>query len=122
MKKACGLLLLAAVGLNPGCAAGPQVKHVVLFKFKESATPQQVEAISAAFAALPDEIPGIVHFEMGTNSSPEGLNKGLTHAYLLTFENAAARDAYLPHPAHKAFGQKLGPVLDDVCVVDFTVD
>ena len=29
------------------------------------------------------------------------------------------RDAYLPHPEHKAFGKVLGPVMDDVFVIDF---
>ncbi len=114
---------LGLVCLWAGCSTvGPNVKHVVLFKYKESATPEQIEAISAAFADLQHEIPGIIGFESGVNNSPEGLNKGLTHAYLVTFENADARNAYLPHPAHKAFGQQLGPILDDVCVVDFETD
>ena len=42
--------------------------------------------------------------------------------YQVTFTNAAARDAYLPHPAHKEFGALLGKlgVLEDVFVVDYT--
>ena len=31
----------------------------------------------------------------------------------------ADRAVYLPHPAHEAFGQLLGPYLDDVLVVDY---
>ena len=60
-------------------------------------------------------------FEYGLNNSPENLNKGFTHVYLLTFENAGARDAYLPHPEHKKFGELLGKldVLDEAFVVDF---
>ena len=45
--------------------------------------------------------------------------KGFTHCFLVTFNSAADRDAYLPHPAHKAFAGSLGPILADVFVVDF---
>ena len=56
------------------------------------------------------------------NNSPEKKNLGFTHVYVLTFENAAARDAYLPHPEHRKFGQLLGKlgVLEDAFVVDYT--
>jgi NAD(P)-dependent dehydrogenase (short-subunit alcohol dehydrogenase family) len=48
------------------------------------------------------------HRQYGVNNSPENLHKGFTHVYLITFENADARDAYLPHPEHKKFGELLG--------------
>ncbi|WP_026950281.1 Dabb family protein [Algoriphagus mannitolivorans] len=95
------------------------LRHVVLFGFKESATPEQIQEIVEAFKALKTQIPEIKGFEWGINSSPEGLNQGLTHAFTLTFHSDADRDAYLPHPDHKAFGEKLGPILDKVTVVDY---
>jgi hypothetical protein len=103
--------------------ASKQVKHVVVFKYKSTATPAQIEEVTKSFKALKDKIPGIVSFEYGTNNSPEGLNKGFTHVYLLTFTDAAARDAYLPHAEHKKFGELLGKlgVLEEPFVVDFEV-
>lgn len=103
--------------------ASTQVKHVVVFKYKQTAKPEEIEQVTAAFKALKGKIPGIVSFEYGTNNSPEGLNKGFTHVYLLTFTDAAARDAYLPHPEHKKFGELLGKlgVLEEPFVVDFDV-
>ncbi len=98
----------------------PTLQHVVLFKFKPDATPEKVAEIVAAFEALPSKIKEIKDFKWGTNNSPEKLDKGLTHAFILTFDNAADRDAYLPHPAHKEFGKIVGPWLADVTVVDFT--
>jgi hypothetical protein len=100
-----------------------QVKHIVIFKYKEKATPAQIEEVTQAFKALKGKIPGIVSFEYGVNNSPENLNKGFTHAYLLTFKDAASRDAYLPHPEHKKFGELLGKldVLEEPFVVDFQV-
>jgi hypothetical protein len=95
------------------------LRHVVLFKFKDSATPEQVKSVVDAFSALPEKINTIVGYEWGTNVSPENLAQGFTHCFLVTFKNAADRDAYLPHPAHKEFGKILGPHLDKVLVIDF---
>lgn len=96
------------------------VQHIVLFKFKPETTPEKVKEIVAAFEALPSKINEIKGFKWGTNNSPENLNKGLTHAFILTFDSEKDRDAYLPHPAHKEFGSVVGAWLADVTVVDFT--
>jgi hypothetical protein len=90
-----------------------------LFKFKDGTTPEQVNKIEQAFAALPNKIKGIVRLEWGTDVSPEGKAQGFTHCFLLTFRSEADRDAYLPHPAHKEFGSIVGPHLDKVCVLDY---
>jgi hypothetical protein len=95
------------------------LRHNVFFSFKESSTPEDIQSVVDAFRNLQNEIDGIEDFEWGINSSPEGLNQGLTHAFTLTFYSNEARDAYLPHPAHKAFGAILGPHLDKVTVVDY---
>ncbi len=98
-----------------------EVKHIVVFKYKESATPAQIEEVTQAFKALKGKISGIIKFEYGVNNSPENLNKGFTHVYLLTFKDVASRDAYLPHPEHKKFGELLGKldVLEEPFVIDF---
>lgn len=98
-----------------------QLRHVVLFKFKVDADPAAISKVEAAFEALPLKIPEISDFEWGLNNSPEGLNKGFTHCYLLTFNSEEDRAVYLPHPDHQAFGAMLGDVLDDVLVVDYWV-
>ncbi|MFG0263746.1 MAG: Dabb family protein, partial [Rhodopirellula sp. JB055] len=75
-----------------------------------------------AFRNLPNEIPEIADFEFGTNNSPEGLNEGLTHCFLVTFESEEDREAYLPHPAHLAFVEVLKPHLEKVVVIDYWAD
>jgi hypothetical protein len=103
-----------------GETARPKVlRHVVLFAFKPAATPEDVRRIEQAFAALPGQIDGIVDFEWGTDVSVEGIAQGYTHCFLVTFLNEAGRDEYLPHPAHKAFGEILHPHLEKVLVIDY---
>ena len=80
-----------------------------------------IAQITKAFRELRTKIPGITGFEDGVNNSPEGKNLGFTHVYMLTFDSVASRDAYLPHPEHKKFGELLGKVgvLEDAFVVDY---
>ena len=101
------LLIAACIFTAFTMKKSAQVKHVVVFKFKADATPAQIKETTDFFKSLKDKIPGIVSFEHGSNISPEGLDQGFDHVYLVTFENAAARDAYLPHPDHKKFGELL---------------
>lgn len=110
-----------AAGESNAATTTPQkaLRHVVLFRFKDDASPEQIRAVEEAFVALPSKIPGIKGLEWGTNVSPEGLAQGYTHCFFLTFASEADRDAYLPHPAHKEFGAILHPILDKVLVVDY---
>jgi len=100
-------------------SSAAMLRHVVIFKFKDTSTPQQIKAVEDAFSALPGKINTIIGYEWGTNVSPENLAQGFTHCFLVTFKDVAGRDFYLPHPAHKEFGKVLGPYLDKVLVIDF---
>jgi hypothetical protein len=124
MMALLGLLVLAGCSTTGDCCGGGGasrgvMRHVVLFKFKDGASAEQVKAVEEKFRALKSRIPQIQDLEWGTNVSPEKHAQGFTHCFFLTFKDAAARDAYLPHPAHKEFGASLGPVLDKVLVVDY---
>ncbi|PKQ46224.1 Dabb family protein [Confluentibacter flavum] len=96
-----------------------KLRHVVLFKFKESSTPANIKGVETAFGKLPSEIKEIKDYEWGLNNSPEGLSKGFTHCFLVTFDSEEDRAIYLPHPAHKAFVDILSPHLEDVLVIDY---
>ena len=95
------------------------VQHMVLFKFKADITPAKLKELEVGFASLPAQIKEIAGFQWGINSSPEKLDKGFTHGYILTFKTEKDRDAYLPHPAHVAFGNLVKPWLADITVLDF---
>ena len=109
-------LALAAEG---DAKSGKVLRHVVLFKFKDGTTPEQIQSVEKGFAELPGKIGGITHFEWGTNVSTENMSQGFTHCFVVTFKTLADRDAYLPHPAHKEFVAFIGKYLDKALVVDY---
>jgi hypothetical protein len=76
----------------------------------------------ANLAPLPERIcPTVVQRDLkwGTDVSVEGLQQGFTHCFFVSFRSEADRAKYLPHPAHKEFGQILGPHLDKVLVIGY---
>ena len=95
------------------------LRHVVLFKFKPGTSKEDIAKIEAAFSALPSKISQIAGYEWGLNNSPEGLDKGFTHCFFVTFHSEDDRAIYLPHPDHKAFVAILSPHLEDAVVVDY---
>lgn len=104
---------------KPAKGGKSQLLHVVSFKFKDTASKDDIRKVEEAFHALKAKVPQIKKLVWGLNNSPEGLNKGCTHAWVLTFSSEADRDAYLVHPDHKEFGKLVGPLLGDVFVFDF---
>jgi hypothetical protein len=96
------------------------LRHAVFFSFKDSSTEEDVQGVADAFAALPSKIDVITDFQWGTNNSPEGLDDGFTHCFLLSFADEAGREAYIPHPAHSGeFADVLRPHMQDVFVFDY---
>lgn len=96
------------------------LRHVVVFKFKDEASEEDVNQLNDAFNALATSIPVVKDFEWGINHSPEGLDQDFTHCYLVTFDSEEDRDSiYAPHPEHQAFVASLQPHLEKVFVVDY---
>lgn len=98
-----------------------KVKHIALIKFKEGTSPERIDQIFEQIMDMTEVIPGIEDYVAGENSSPEGLNQGFTHAFIMTFTDAAARDAYLPHPEHERIKGVLVPHVESIVVFDFEV-
>lgn len=98
---------------------GKLLRHVVMFKFKEGTSPEQIRTIENTFRGLPKKIDTIVDFESGTDVSVEGKADGFTHCFFVTFRDAKGREIYLPHPAHKEFVSVVGPHVDKVLVFDY---
>jgi hypothetical protein len=98
-----------------------KVKHIGLIKFKEGTTQDQIDQVFSELMDVSESVPGIEDYVSGPNTSPEGQSQGYTHGFVMTFTDAAARDAYLPHPDHERFMSLAKPFLDSVAVCDFEV-
>lgn len=96
-----------------------KVKHIALLKFKQGTTQEQIDELFEALLDVSENVEGIDDYVSGPNASPENLNQGYTHAFVMTFHDTAARDAYLTHPEHEGFKNEFLPIVDSVLVFDF---
>ncbi|GES58794.1 stress responsive A/B barrel domain protein [Aspergillus terreus] len=104
------------------------ITHIVLFQFKADTPPEVVKDICSRMLALKDKCihpvsqqPYIKFSLGGVDNSPEGLQNGITHAFVGEFASAADRDYYVKEdPAHQEFVKSLWGVLEKGQVIDFT--
>lgn len=96
-----------------------QFKHLLLFRFNESATPENIAKAENELISLQNKIPQIKDIEWGLNNSPSSKAKGFTHCFILTFDSEEDLAIYLAHQDHKAYGKILHPHLEDFLVFDY---
>lgn len=98
------------------------LEHIVLLKLKPGVTEAQTQGLVDALVALQQsgKLPGMLTVTGGTNNSPEGRGEGYGYGFVIQFADAAARDAYLPHPDHRALGAEfVRPIAESVLVFDY---
>src|ERR1700678_2720946 len=98
-----------------------KVKHIVLLKFKDGTTEEQIGKFFEDVLDLSETVPGIDDYVSGTNCSPEGRSLGMTHGFIMTFSDVAARDAYIVNPEHERFKIMALTIVDALAIFDFEV-
>jgi hypothetical protein len=74
------------------------IRHIVLFRWIDGATPEQVAAVHTGLAGLPAQVPSIRSYAHGPDLR---LSDGpWDYAVVADFDDAEGRQAYLDHPAH----------------------
>ena len=118
-RIACSILALLIACSAMSQSSRKELRHVVMFGWKANTPADSINRVITAFKDLPLQIKTIKKFEWGVNNSPENLNQGLTHCFLLTFASEKDRDDYLVNPIHVAFTKLLPGILDKVTVLDY---
>ncbi|MEO7836117.1 MAG: Dabb family protein [Acidimicrobiales bacterium] len=92
--------------------------HVVVFRWAEGTTPEQVRAVLDGLAGLPAVIPELRQYRTGPDL---GLVEGNWHfAVAAGFDDEAGWRAYTIHPAHqKVIADLLRPILADRAAVQY---
>lgn len=116
---AFSLVLLGAAIVAADEPSKKMLKHVVMYKFRDDCTAEQIQQVVDAFSGLPKKVDAIIGFERGTNVSEEGKSEGLTHCFVVTFKGKAGLAAYLKHPAHDEYVKVVKDKREKVVVFDY---
>ena len=75
------------------------IRHVVLFRFEDSVTEDQIVELSAALDALPSAIPAIVTYRHGRDLGLAPTN--FSYTVTADFADVDGFTTYRDHPAHQ---------------------
>jgi hypothetical protein len=132
---------LAAVGVerftSPDYKPGV-IRHIVLFRYKTAVSSEEKQEVISRFLALKtlakhNGATYIVSIDTGSGISGEGLDQCFEQGFIVTFNSQGDRNYYVGQPiitdpsfydpAHQAFKDFVGPLLDQngAFVFDFSV-
>lgn len=101
------------------------IRHIVLTKFKPETPEAKIAEIYGGLAALTDKLPGAQGFTGGRSESPEQIERGFMHGFVIDFDSWEALQTYAENPEHQALGGQLVENavggIDGLCVLDLDV-
>lgn len=101
------------------------IRHIVLTKFRTDVTEDTIAKIYAGLAKLADKLPAAGGFTGGRSQSPEQIERGYMHGFVIDFEDWEALETYQNDETHKALGTQLVENaiggIDGILVLDLEV-
>ena len=98
------------------------IRHIVLIKFREDVADSDIDAVFQEAHQFKERVDGIVAVSSGRSDSPEKIERGYMHGFIVDFKDWDAHKAYNDDPQHGAFEEKVLSMtvggLDGVLVFD----
>jgi hypothetical protein len=89
------------------------IRHCVFVRFSPQTAQETRTLLFSDIAALAERMPGLLAAHVGPNVSPEhGMDKGFSAGFILDFDSADARDAYLGDAEHQRIGARIVAAAD----------
>lgn len=83
------------------------IRHIVLLRFQPEVTEATIAALFAELHRIYGKVPGLLAITAGKSESPEQMERGYMHGFIVDFSDWAALQAYQDHPEHQLLGAKL---------------
>ncbi|MFK7877879.1 MAG: Dabb family protein [Paracoccaceae bacterium] len=101
------------------------IRHIVLTKFKPDVSEEKIAQIYAGLSALAENLAGAQNFTGGRSQSPEQIERGYLHGFVIDFDGWDALKTYADDPEHQALGAQLVANavggIDGILVLDLDV-
>lgn len=83
------------------------IRHIVLIRFLPSVSEAAIADLFEELHQIKAKVPGLLDITAGKSESPEEMERGYMHGFIVDFSDWAALQAYQDHPEHQALGAKL---------------
>jgi Stress responsive A/B Barrel Domain len=101
------------------------IRHIVLIRFQPLVTEARIAELFDALHQIEGKVPGLLSITSGKSESPEKIERGYLHGFVVDFVDWAALQAYQDHPDHKRLGAGLVAAadggIDGILVFDLPV-
>jgi Stress responsive A/B Barrel Domain len=101
------------------------IRHIVLVKFKETISADAIASMFSDLSAIKQKLTGVLSITSGKSESPEKIERGYLHGFIIDFVDWQALQNYQDHPDHRALGARLVDSavggLDGILVFDLAV-
>jgi hypothetical protein len=92
--------------------------HIVLFKFKEGTTSEQIQSLKKEILKQKSIFPGILEISFGKDFTSR--SKGFGYAEVAVFKNRKSLEAFKKSDYHQQLiATHIRPILDDILVLDY---
>jgi hypothetical protein len=102
------------------------IRHIVLIRFQPAVSEQDITDLFAELHQIKGKVPGVLAITSGKSESPEQMERGHMHGFVVDFSDWTALQAYQDHPDHKRLGAGLVAAaeggIDGILVFDLPVD
>lgn len=101
------------------------IRHIVLTRFKSAVSEETIADIYRQLESLVDKLPQASGFTGGRSKSPEQIERGYLHGFVIDFASWEALEHYAGHPQHQRLGAQLVANaeggIDGILVLDLEV-
>ena len=101
------------------------IRHIVLTKFKPETSEETISEIYRGLAEVSGKLEGVQNFTGGRSQSPEQIERGYMHGFVIDFDDWDALKQYADNEEHKALGGQLVANavggIDGILVLDLDV-
>ena len=101
------------------------IRHIVLIRFQPTVPDHQIAALFTELHQIRDKVPGTLAITSGKSESPEQIERGYMHGFVVDFADWGALQAYQDHTDHKRLGAGLVAAaqggIDGILVFDLAV-
>ncbi|KEO57938.1 Dabb family protein [Thioclava indica] len=83
------------------------VRHIVLIRFRPELSEADIAALFQELHQIDGKIPGLLSITAGRSESPEQIERGYMHGFVVDFSDWETLQAYQDHADHQRLGAKL---------------
>lgn len=83
------------------------IRHIVLIRFRPAVSEAEIGDLFAELHRIDGKVPGLLAITAGKSESPEKMERGYMHGFVVDFSDWQALQAYQDHPDHQVLGAKL---------------